>query len=133
MAIGSFNISKAHYNNETIMMEAIRYVNPKPHPEDVIALIGFEDWDGLLRGHESLLKDVVQVHEQLNKSKKIKHKNIIKFSFFSMKHIFRKILKNRKFQKVTFSTFFENIETFKKINIFRKFRKFPMFSSIVEK
>jgi hypothetical protein len=69
MAIGSFNISKAHYNNETIMMETMRYVNPKPHPEDVIALIGFEDWDGLLRGHESLLRDVVQLHEHLNKSK----------------------------------------------------------------
>ena len=69
MQIGSFNISKASYNNETIMMEVIRYVNPKPHPEDVIAIIGFENWNGLLRGHESLLKDVIQLHEQLNKTK----------------------------------------------------------------
>ena len=51
------------------MTEVMRYVNPKPHPEDVIAVIGFEDWDGLLRGHESLLRDVVQLHEQLNKTK----------------------------------------------------------------
>ena len=69
MQIGSFNLAKANYNNETIMTETMRYVNTKPHPEDVIAIIGFEDWDGLLRGHESLLRDVVQLHEQLNSSK----------------------------------------------------------------
>jgi len=69
MAIGSFNISKASWNNETIMMETIRYVNNNPHPEDIIAVIGFEDWAGLLRGHESLLRDVIQLHEQLNNVK----------------------------------------------------------------
>ena len=69
MQIGSFNISKASYNNETIMTEVMRYVNLKPYPQDVIAVIGFEDWDGLLRGHESMLRDVIQLHEQLNKTK----------------------------------------------------------------
>ena len=73
MNIGSFNISKAIWNNETIMMEVMRYVNARPHPEDIIAIIGFEDWAGLLRGHESLLRDVIQLHEQLlnNKTKHI--------------------------------------------------------------
>jgi|APSaa5957512535_1039671.scaffolds.fasta_scaffold07010_5 hypothetical protein len=69
MKIGSFNISKANYNNETIMTTTMRYVNTKPHPQDVIAIIGWENWDGLLRGHESLLKDVIQLHEQLNNTK----------------------------------------------------------------
>jgi len=69
MQIGSFNISSASHNNEIIMTEVIRYINPKPHPEDVIAIIGFEDWDGLSRGHESMLKDVIQLHEQLNNFK----------------------------------------------------------------
>jgi hypothetical protein len=69
MQIGSFNLAKASYNNETIMTTTTRYINTKPHPQDVIAVIGFEDWDGLLRGHESLLRDVIQLHEQLNNTK----------------------------------------------------------------
>ena len=58
---------------------------------------------------------------------KIKYTIFPKMFIFSMKHIFRKILKNRKFQKVTFSIFVEKLNIFKKVNIFRKHQHFPIF------
>ena len=67
--------------------------------------------------------------------KKIKIK-IWKFSFFRLKNIFRTILKNRKFQKVTFSKNNEKNRKSQKFNFFRKkldFWDFQLFSTFFEK
>ena len=61
----------------------------------------------------------------------IRYKKVLKNVYFPMKNIFRKILKNRKFQKVTFSIFFEKLNFFsEKSNIF-DFSKKSTFSKKV--
>ena len=67
MQIGTLLVSKPHWDNLNIMFNALDYVRRKQHPEDTIAVVGFEKWTS-----GSDVKDVIDFHEQL-KSMNVPH------------------------------------------------------------